>query len=37
MITKGDQDPRHYADALTRLAPEIPVRIALPGTVVNVP
>jgi L-ascorbate metabolism protein UlaG (beta-lactamase superfamily) len=37
MITKGDQDPRHYADAVARLAPEIAVRLVLPGTVVNVP
>lgn len=37
MITKGDQDPRHYADAVARLAPEIDVRLVLPGTVVTVP
>jgi hypothetical protein len=37
MITKGDQDPRHYADAVARIAPEIPVRLALPGTPVVVP
>ncbi|MGK3209243.1 MBL fold metallo-hydrolase [Amycolatopsis sp. MEPSY49] len=32
MITKGDQDPRHYADAVARLAPDVDVRIVLPGT-----
>jgi L-ascorbate metabolism protein UlaG (beta-lactamase superfamily) len=37
MITKGDQDPRHYADAVARLAPEVAVRLVLPGTVVTVP
>ncbi|WP_328648854.1 MBL fold metallo-hydrolase [Amycolatopsis sp. NBC_00348] len=37
MITKGDQDPRHYADAVARLAPEIEVRLVLPGIPVLVP
>jgi len=37
MITKGDRDPRHYADAVARIAPEIDVRLVLPGTVVTVP
>ena len=37
MITKGDQDPRHYADAVARIAPEIDVRLVLPGTTVTVP
>ncbi|WP_236795064.1 MBL fold metallo-hydrolase [Amycolatopsis sp. GM8] len=37
MITRGDQDPRHYADAVARLAPEIDVRITLPGVRVVVP
>jgi L-ascorbate metabolism protein UlaG (beta-lactamase superfamily) len=37
MITKGDQDPRHYADAVARIAPGIEVRIVLPGTAVTVP
>ncbi|TDW24488.1 MBL fold metallo-hydrolase [Kribbella kalugense] len=37
MITKGDHDPRHYADAVARLAPEIDVRLVLPGTRVMVP
>lgn len=32
LITKGDQDPRHYADAVARLAPEVEVRLVLPGT-----
>lgn len=37
MITKGDQDPRHYTDALARKAPEISTRIVLPGVEVRVP
>jgi L-ascorbate metabolism protein UlaG (beta-lactamase superfamily) len=37
MMTKGDQDPRHYADAVARIAPEIDVRLVLPGTAVTVP
>ncbi|MEV6877356.1 MBL fold metallo-hydrolase [Amycolatopsis sp. NPDC051128] len=37
MITRGDQDPRHYADAVARVAPGIDVRLVLPGTVVTVP
>jgi len=37
MITKADQDPRHYADAVARIAPEIDVRLVLPGTTVAVP
>lgn len=37
MITKGDQDPRHYTDALARIAPWIATRIVLPGTTVDVP
>ena len=37
MITKGDQDPRHFADAVARLAPEVAVRLVLPGTPVVVP
>jgi L-ascorbate metabolism protein UlaG (beta-lactamase superfamily) len=37
MITKGDQDPRHYADAVARIAPEIDVRLVLPGTTLTVP
>ena len=37
MLTKGDRDPRHYADAVARIAPQIAVRIALPGTPVVVP
>ena len=37
MITKGDQDPRHYADAMARVAPEIDTRIVLPGVEVTVP
>jgi L-ascorbate metabolism protein UlaG (beta-lactamase superfamily) len=37
IITKGDQDPRHYTDALARLAPEVTTRIVLPGTPVMVP
>ncbi|MEV7083988.1 MBL fold metallo-hydrolase [Streptomyces sp. NPDC093516] len=37
VITKTDQDPRHYADAVARIAPEIDVRIVLPGIEVTVP
>ncbi|MBO2451103.1 MBL fold metallo-hydrolase [Actinomadura barringtoniae] len=37
MITKGDQDPRHYADAVARLAPDVDVRLVLPGVPVVVP
>jgi L-ascorbate metabolism protein UlaG (beta-lactamase superfamily) len=37
MITKGDQDPRHYADAVARIAPDVDVRLVLPGTEVTVP
>lgn len=36
MITKGDQDPRHYADAVARIAPGIDVRLVLPGVTVSV-
>ena len=36
MITKADQDPRHYTRALTRIAPGIPARIVLPGIEVTV-
>jgi L-ascorbate metabolism protein UlaG (beta-lactamase superfamily) len=36
MITKADQDPRHYTDTLARIAPEIPARIVLPGIEVTV-
>ncbi|GAA1566481.1 MULTISPECIES: MBL fold metallo-hydrolase [Kribbella] len=36
MITKGDQDPRHYADAVARLAPQVDVRLVLPGVPVTV-
>lgn len=36
MITKGDHDPRHYADAVARIAPEIDVRLVLPGVPVTV-
>jgi len=37
MITKGDQDPRHYVDAVARLAPAVDVRLVLPGIPVPVP
>jgi L-ascorbate metabolism protein UlaG (beta-lactamase superfamily) len=37
MITKADQDPRRYADAVARIAPETDVRLVLPGTAVTVP
>jgi L-ascorbate metabolism protein UlaG (beta-lactamase superfamily) len=35
MITKVDHDPRHYTQALARVAPEIDARIVLPGTAVE--
>jgi L-ascorbate metabolism protein UlaG (beta-lactamase superfamily) len=37
MLTRGDQDPRRYADAVARLAPDVAVRLVLPGTPVPVP
>lgn len=37
MITKGDQDPRHFADAVARVAPDVDVRVVLPGVRVIVP
>jgi len=37
MITKGDRDPRRYLDAVARIAPDIDVRLVLPGTAVPVP
>jgi L-ascorbate metabolism protein UlaG (beta-lactamase superfamily) len=37
LITKADHDPRHFTDAVARLAPEVAVRVVLPGTLVTVP
>lgn len=37
LITKADQNPLHYADAVAQLAPDVAVRIVLPGTTVTVP
>ena len=37
MITRGDQYPPHFADAVARLAPAVAVRIELPGTPALVP
>ncbi|MEU4116436.1 MBL fold metallo-hydrolase [Kitasatospora sp. NPDC028055] len=37
VITKADRDPRHYADAVARIAPDIDVRLVLPGVAVTVP
>jgi len=37
MITKGDPDPRPYADVVARIAPQVDVRLVLPGTPVTVP
>jgi L-ascorbate metabolism protein UlaG (beta-lactamase superfamily) len=37
MITKGERDPRRYADAAAQHAPGVEVRLVLPGTPVNVP
>jgi len=36
MITKSDRDPRHYANAVARIAPQVDVRLVLPGTAVTV-
>lgn len=36
MITRGNTDPRRFADALTEIAPEVAVRLVLPGTTVQV-
>ena len=37
MITKRDRGPRHHADAVRRIAPQINVRLVLPGITVTVP
>jgi len=37
MITRADQDPRHFADAVARIAPEVDVPLVLPGMTVVVP
>ena len=37
MITRADRDPRHFAEAVGRLAPEVEVRLVLPGVPVQVP
>ncbi|MFD4637604.1 MBL fold metallo-hydrolase [Lentzea sp. NPDC058436] len=37
IVTRGDRDPRHYADAVARLAPSVNVQIAMPGTRIVVP
>jgi L-ascorbate metabolism protein UlaG (beta-lactamase superfamily) len=37
MITKGERDPRTYADAVAELAPATTVRLTLPGQTVVVP
>lgn len=37
MWTRGDQDPRHYTDALAHIAPQVAARIVLPGVPVVVP
>lgn len=36
MLTWSDRDPRHYTDALSRIAPHISARLVLPGTPVTV-
>ncbi len=36
IFTEGDHDPRHYTDALARVAPQVASRIVLPGTPVTV-
>jgi hypothetical protein len=35
LITKSDRDPRHFADAVARLAPSVAVRLVIPGTPVT--
>jgi L-ascorbate metabolism protein UlaG (beta-lactamase superfamily) len=37
LITKSDNDPRHFADAVARLAPDVAVRLVTPGTPITVP
>jgi hypothetical protein len=37
MVTKVDQDPRHYTEALARVAPQVATRIVLPRTPVTIP
>jgi L-ascorbate metabolism protein UlaG (beta-lactamase superfamily) len=37
MITRGDNDPRHFADASARLAPDTTVWMPLPGERVRIP
>lgn len=37
MITRGDNDPRHFADAAARLAPDTTVWMPLPGELVRIP
>jgi len=37
MITRADQNPRHFTAALALIAPEIASRIVLPGVEVSVP
>ena len=36
IVTKSDTDPRHYAAAVARFAPDVPVRITLPGIPVTI-
>lgn len=36
-ITRSDRDPRHFADAVAKLAPDTTVRMILPGTPVRIP
>ena len=37
LITRADRNPLLYAEAVGRLAPDVRVRIVLPGTTVTVP
>lgn len=37
IMTKGDKDPRHFADAMARIAPHVATRLVVPGVTVNVP
>jgi L-ascorbate metabolism protein UlaG (beta-lactamase superfamily) len=37
LITSGDRNPTHFADAVAAVAPEIDVRLVLPGLPVRIP
>ncbi len=37
MITRSDNDPRHFADAAAQLAPDTTIWMPLPGERVRIP